>query len=97
MGLYVCLPCVQVQMSGYNVLVDFEVAAHDGEIEHIFDGCTIHVEGIGPDQYQVGLGIEAPPRNQKEAHRRGVNVVTSLLEASGLGSPNWVDSEVYDE
>lgn len=84
-------------MSAYNVLVDFEIVASGGEIAHLFEGNAIHVEEIGPDQYQVGLGIEAPPENLPEAYRRGVNLVEAQLEASGLGGTDWVDAEVYDE
>lgn len=84
-------------MSQYNVLVDFQVVVQDGRIAHLFEGSSIHVEGIGPDQYQVGLGIEAPKDNNLEAYRRGVNLVKAHLEAAGLGEPDWIDGTVYDE
>lgn len=84
-------------MSAYNVVVDFEIVASSEEIAHLFEGNAIHVENIGPNQYQVGIGIEAPPEENQEAYRRAVNLVHATLEAAGLGSTGWTDAEVYDE
>lgn len=78
----------------YNVLVDFEVILYDHSLKDIFPR-AIHTEHIGPNQFQVGLGVHAP--SEKEAHRVAVNLVEARVATLDVSKIDWIDSEVYDE
>ena len=78
----------------YNVLVDFEVVLYDHSLNDIFPR-AIHTEHIGPNQFQVGLGVHA--HSEKEAHRVAVNLVEARVATLDAGNIDWIDSEVYDE
>jgi len=78
----------------YNVLVDVVVMLYDHSLDDIFPR-AIHAEHIGPDQFQVGLGVHAP--TEKEAHRLAVNLVEARVATLDAGNIDWIDSEVYDE
>jgi len=78
----------------YNVLVDFEVILYDHSLNNVFPR-AIHTEHIGPDQFQVGLGVHAP--TEKEAHRIAVNLIEARVATLDAGNIDWIDSDVYDE
>lgn len=78
-------------MHQYNVLVDFHTSKDMDVVSEQFSN-AIHVESIGTNQYQVGLGAFAP--NEGEAYRRAVNVVKSEMEILNA-DPAILSGSVY--
>lgn len=81
----------------YNVVVDFEKlsdAKDDDEVMEEFPAAT-HVEGIGPNQIQVGYGVCA--LNEAEAYRAAVNLVEARIGVSAVGPIGILSATVYGE
>lgn len=77
----------------YNVMVDFYCSSRSmGDLDNQF-AHAIHLEGIGQNQYQVGLGVQAP--NPGEAYRRAANGVEASLAMLGVTSPSILSGHVY--
>lgn len=76
----------------YTVVVDFhESRFTDDELEQLFEGAQ-HLEGIGQNQHQVGLGVEAS--NNGDACRRAWNYVEAAVEMKG-GDAGVLGVHVY--
>ena len=77
------------------VLVDISTEFDDETVRMLFQGGLFEgVEGIGPDQYQVKIGVQAT--NEGEAYRKAVDVVQSLLSANDhQPSPIVLGATVY--
>jgi hypothetical protein len=81
-------------MNWYNVIVDFECNLYDHDVGDAFAD-AIHVEHIGPNQFQVGYAVHAP--TEQQAFRLGVNLVEAKVATLDTGGIAWTDAEVYDE
>lgn len=79
---------------GYTVIVDFETVAQPDVILTAVDQLAIHTAEIGPDQYQIGLGVFAS--SPDEASGKAVQFVRSLLSILDANHPRWIDTTVFE-
>lgn len=75
----------------YNVMVDFS-SRYPNDISDVLHGFQ-HIEGIGRQQWQVGVGVKADTAS--EAYRKAVRVVKSQLEAYTVYSHQILGAETY--
>ena len=70
-------------------LVDIGTHHDEDTIRRLYQGGLIeNVEGIGTDQYQITMGVQAP--NVGEAYRKAVNYVDSVHSADDAYPETYV-------
>lgn len=81
----------------FNVLVDFEKVSDWKDDEEVLEefGDAVHVEVIGPGQFQVGYGVVAP--NAGEAYRVASNLVEAKIGVSAVGPISILSGTVYGD
>jgi hypothetical protein len=79
---------------GYTVIVDFETVAQPDVILTAVAQLAIHTAAIGPDQYQIGLGVSAS--SPDEASDKAIQFVRALLSILDANHPRWIDTTVFE-
>jgi hypothetical protein len=81
------------QLTDFNVVVDFAAGLSRATIAEEFSD-AIHVEGIGPQKFQIGYGVSAP--SMVEAYRQVANMIEDELGDLGT-EPAFEEAHVYGE
>lgn len=81
------------ELTDFNVVIDFSAGVPRHTIAEAF-GDAIHVEGIGPQKFQIGFGVSAV--SMVEAYREVANMIEDELEDFGT-EPAFEEAHVYGE